>query len=312
MYFLKKVKKIMKLKKRKKFGVIAYEWLVYKKNNIKNSTYCNYKFIIEKYLKDEFAEIDIDKLHDFNNFIDELSNRLAPKTIRDITNVLKAILTYYEETYEKKLKYKRMIIPKLEKETIKILSKKEKEKLEKYCIESDNLRLLGIIVCLNTGVRLGEICALKWENIDLDERIIYIKHTIQRVYIGKGIKSEVIIDKPKTKCSIRAIPINNKLYSILKPLSKQYSKEAFFLTGLVERPVEPRNYQVMFKSILKKCKLKNYKFHILRHTFATNCIEVGMDIKTLSQILGHANVEITLNIYVHSSKKMMKKYLEKI
>lgn len=309
MYFLNE---IIKVKKRKKFEVVAYEWLEYKKMEIKNSTYCNYKFIIERYLKSEFGGKDIDKIHDFNEFIEKLVDKLSPKTIRDITNVLKAILIYYEEIYGKKLKYKKMKIPKLEKKTIRILSKREKEKLEKCCLDSNDLKLFGIIVCLNTGIRLGELCALKWKNIDLNERVIYIKHTIQRVYIGKGVKSEIIIDTPKTKSSIREIPINNKLYFILKPLSKMYENEAFFLTGLTEKPIEPRNYQMLFKSILKKCKIRNYKFHILRHTFATNCIEVGMDIKTLSQILGHSNVQITLNIYVHSSKKLMKKYLEKI
>ena len=86
--------------------------------------------------------------------------------------------------------------------------------MEKCCLDSNDLKLFGIIVCLNTGIRLGELCALKWKNIDLNERVIYIKHTIQRVYIGKGVKSEIIIDTPKTKSSIREIPINNKLYFI--------------------------------------------------------------------------------------------------
>ena len=121
------------------------------------------------------------------------------------------------------------------------------------------------------------------------------------------------IDKPKTAKSIRAIPISNKLYEILLPLKRKHKDEDFFLTGDSKKFIEPRNYQYNFKALLKMSKIKkSYKFHILRHSMASACIEVGMDIKALSEILGHASVEITLNIYVHSSYQAKKKYLEKI
>lgn len=167
-------------------------------------------------------------------------------------------------------------------------------------------------MCLNTGMRLGELCALKWEDIDLNEKCIYIKKTVQRIYKGKNEKSKIIIDTPKTQYSIREIPINSKLYNLLKPIKSKYKKEAFFLTGSISKCIEPRNLQEVFKKILIKCKVKEHNFHSTRHTFATNCIEVGMDIKTLSKILGHANVQITLNTYVHTNKKIAKKYLEKL
>ncbi len=296
----------------KYFEDIAYEWLEYKKSQIKESSYYNYKFIIEKYLITYFGDKNMKKMHDFSIFVDELSTNLAPKTIRDIINVFKPILNYYEENYDKKLKYKKMILPKMEKREIEIFTSREKDKLENYCLIQNTLKSLGIVMCLNTGMRLGELCALKWENIDVNEKSIYIKETVQRVYKGKGVKSKVIIDTPKTKCSIREIPINSKLYNILKPLSKKYNKESFFLTGSATKCIEPRNYQALFKETLLKCKIKEHNFHSTRHTFATNCIEVGMDIKTLSKILGHANVQITLNTYVHTNKKMAKKYLEKL
>ena len=295
-----------------KFENVAYEWLECKRNCIKESTYFNYMFIIDKYLKDRYANKEIEELRDFNNLVQELSQNLSSKTVRDIVNVLKSILKYYESEYGVNLNYSKTNVPKLEKEYIKILSDKEKQRIEKYCMKENSLKSLGIILCLNTGLRVGEICALKWENIDLEGKNLYVKKTLQRVYDRKNKISNVIIGRPKTENSVRCIPINKKLYEILKSVKGKYKNEDFFLTGDSQKFIEPRNYQYTFKEILIKSKVKVVKFHTLRHTFATNCIDVGMDIKTLSEILGHSSIEMTLNKYVHSSRKTKKKYLEKI
>ena len=310
MKIVKRIKRIVKGEN--KFKKVAKEWLEYKKNSIKKSTYYNYKFIIEKYINQEFGEKNIEKIKDYNQYIQKLMNTLSSKTIRDIICVLKAILKYYEEENDCKLKYKKMNVPKLEKKEIKILSTKERCKLEKYCLEDKTLKSLGILLSLNTGLRIGEVCALKWENIDLKERNIYVKKTLQRIYDAENKKTKIIIDKPKTETSVRCIPLNSKIYEELNKLKKGFSEKDFFLTGANGIFIEPRVYQNYYKNLLKSCKIKEYNFHILRHTFATNCIDVGMDIKSLSEILGHATVDITLNRYVHSSRKMKEKYLEKI
>ena len=294
------------------FERISEEWINYKRISIKDSTYYNYLFIIEKYLNPEFRYKDIESIINYNYYVQKLQERLSSKTIRDIINVLKSILKYYEDEYDSVLQVKRINVPRLEKKRIKILSVKEKEKLEKYCFEQNTPKTLGIIVCLNTGMRVGEICALKWKNIDLENKYIYVENTLQRVYNQQERKSNIIIDKPKSNCSIRSIPINQKMYEVLKNMKNKFNDDDYFLSGRNNKLVEPRNYQYTFKSILKKCKLKSYKFHILRHTFATNCIEVGMDAKSLSEILGHSDVDITLDIYVHLSDKIKKKYLEKL
>lgn len=296
---------------KKYFEDVSYEWLKQKEGQIKQSSYYNYRFIVERYLIANFGEKNIRKLHDFNSFVDELSTYLAPKTIRDVFSVLKMILTYYEETYNKKLKYKKAVLPKIERKEIEVFTSKEREKIENYCIEQNTLKTIGILICLNTGMRLGELCALKWGNIDLTEKCFYIRETAQRVYRGKNEKSRLTIGLPKTKCSIRTIPMNEKIYNIVRQLNKKYMKDVFFLTGTT-KCVEPRNYQEFFQKLLSKVKVKKRNFHSLRHTMASNCIEVGMDIKTLSKILGHANVQITMNTYVHSSKKQMKKFLDKL
>lgn len=278
MYILKKIKNvavsITKKGKKQSFEKIAYEWLDYKKSQIKQSSYYNYKFGVEKYLTPFFGDKDIRKMHDFSIFIDELSTSLSPKTVRDIVIIFKSILCFYEENYNKKLRYKKIILPKIDKREIEIFTSREKSKLEDYCLQHESLKEVGIIVALNTGIRLGELCALKWENIDIREKSIYIRQTIQRVYKGKGEKSKVIIGLPKTKCSIREIPINSKLYNILRPLKKAYKNDAFFLTGSATNYIEPRNFQNYFKKVLVKCKIKEHNFHVTRHTFASNCIEV--------------------------------------
>lgn len=303
---------IVSRRKRKDFEVVTEEWLKYKKNTVKKSTYYNYSYSVAKYLYPSFAGKNITKIKNYNNFIEELSDTLSPKTVRDIVTKLKEIINFYEEEHNTKLNIKKMSLPKMNKKEIQILSNKEKQKLEKYCIEQNSLKSLGILICLNTGLRVGEVCALRWENIDFESKKIHIEKTIERIYSKEENKTIVIIDTPKSITSVRTIPINSKLYNILKQIRGKSKKTDFVLTGSSEHYVEPRNYQYYFKEILKRSKVKKYKFHTLRHTFATNCIEAGMDIKSLSEILGHADVSITLNIYVHSSDKAKRKYLEKI
>lgn len=303
---------IVSRKRRKNFRVVTEEWLKYKKNTVKKSTYYNYSYSVEKYLYPKFADQDITQIKDYNDFIEKLTDTLAPKTVRDIITKLKEIINFYEEEHNTKLNIKKMSLPKMNKKEIQILSNKEKQKLEKYCIEQNSLKSLGILICLNTGLRIGEVCALRWENIDFESKKIHIEKTIERIYSKEENKTMVIIDTPKSITSVRTIPINSKLYNILKQIRGKSKKTDFVLAGSSEHYVEPRNYQYHFKEILKRSKVKKYKFHTLRHTFATNCIEAGMDIKSLSEILGHADVSITLNIYVHSSDKAKRKYLEKI
>lgn len=303
---------IVSRRKRKDFEVVTEEWLKYKKNTVKKSTYYNYSYSVAKYLYPSFAGKNITKIKNYNNFIEELSDTLSPKTVRDIVTKLKEIINFYEEEHNTKLNIKKMSLPKMNKKEIQILSNKEKQKLEKYCIEQNSLKSLGILICLNTGLRVGEVCALRWENVDFETRRIHVEKTIERIYSKEENKTIVIIDTPKSITSVRTIPINSKLYNILKQIRGKSKKTDFVLIGSSEHYVEPRNYQYHFKEILKRNKVKKYKFHTLRHTFATNCIEAGMDIKSLSEILGHADVSITLNIYVHSSDKAKRKYLEKI
>ena len=246
-----------------------------------------------------------------NEFIDSLEKNLSNKTVRDIVLVLKSILKFAERKYNTNFKLDLITMPSSEKTELQVFNEKEIKKLEKICIKSEDIRDIGILTAIYTGMRIGEICALKWEHIDLNKKLINVKQTLQRVYVEKK-KTKVIITPPKTKTSERKIPIPQILYDELKRQSVNYSKQAYVTTGLEDKYIEPRSFQYVYKKALETCEVKYRNFHCLRHTFATRCIRAGMDIKSLSEVLGHADVNITLNRYVHSSYDSKKKFMEKL
>lgn len=164
------------------------------------------------------------------------------------------------------------------------------------CSEIDVFKM-GILLCLLTGLRLGEICSLKCSDIDLHTKTLRVNSTVQRIAVdGCGTKTILYENKPKSIYSVREIPLSEGAVRLLKafPMDGKY-----FIKG--DAPMEPRTYQNKLKSYLRQAGIEHKNFHALRHTFATNCIESGMDAKSLSEILGHANVQITLNRYVHPS-----------
>ena len=162
---------------------------------------------------------------------------------------------------------------------------------------------IGIILALVTGMRIGEVCALQWEDITIDS--IHINKTMQRLS-GPQAKG-ICIGSPKTYSSIRKIPINTQLSLFLNNI---IDRREYVVCQKNGKYVEPRLLQMHFNKVLARCGIAPYNFHSLRHTFATRCVESGMDIKTLSEILGHSDVKTTLNKYVHSSLNHKKKQME--
>lgn len=217
----------------KRFEDIAIEWLNLKKNTIKQSTYYKYAYCIDKYLKEELAKLRKKELerYDYNNMTNNLTKELSPKSVKEILNVLKSILKYANQRYEMNVKIDLIISPKVHNKEINILSKREVNKLERYCINENDFKSLGIFICLNTGLRIGEICALKWKNIDFDRRLIKVRKTLQRVYTVEK-KTKIIIDRTKTESSIREIPMSDKIYRILKEIGKKQDKESFFFNRI--------------------------------------------------------------------------------
>lgn len=295
------------------FRKVTDNWLLYKKHKIKESTYLNYSYIINTYLYKKFKKKRLSFFlnYDMNEFIDGLEKNLSSKTIRDIVLVLKSILKFAERKYNTNFKLDLITMPTSHKSELQVFNEKEIKKIERECIHSQDIRTIGILISVYTGMRIGEICALKWEHIDFSKKLINVTQTLQRVYVEKN-KTKVIITPPKTKTSERKIPIPKILYDKLKCESIKYKKTAYILTGEEDKYIEPRSFQYVYKRVIKACEIKYRNFHCLRHTFATRCIRVGMDIKSLSEVLGHADVNITLNRYVHSSYDCKKKFMEKL
>lgn len=212
-----------------KFEQIAVEWLETKRMTIKQSTYYKYAYCIDKYLKNELGKLKRRKLekYNYNELTNKLTKELSSKTVKEILNVLKSILKYANQRYNMNINLDLIISPKVRSKEIKVLSNKEVNKLEKYCLEENSLKSLGILICLNTGLRIGEICALKWADIDFEKKLISIKKTLQRVYTTEK-KTRIILDSSKTDSSIRAIPMSDKIYHVLKGVSKKQEPEFFF------------------------------------------------------------------------------------
>ena len=187
------------------FRDIADEWLESKERIAKKSTLYMYSYEINNYLNDELHDLKLKQLKEYNfdELIEKLYKSLSTKTIKDVIRILKSILNYAEIKYNCDMRTRRIALPKENIEPITVLGHKEKRKLERYCLKQNNLQSLGIFICLNTGLRIGEICALKWRNIDLDKKEIFIEHTLQRIYDIGNKKTHVLIDAPKTRNSKR-------------------------------------------------------------------------------------------------------------
>lgn len=195
---------------------------------------------------------------------------------------------------------------------MRVLSRNEQEELYHYLYTELTPGNIGILISLFTGLRVGEVCALRWEDISFPEQAIYVHQTMQRVQVKNdpNQKTKIIITAPKSACSIRTIPIPD----LLVPVLELYKTTAigYVLTNSHQRIMEPRTLQNYFKKALRNSSIKDANFHSLRHTFATRCIELGFDVKTLSEILGHAGVNITMNRYVHPSMELKKENMQRL
>lgn len=204
---------------------------------------------------------------------------------------------------------------KKKKTLVQVLSLEEQTKLERYIKKTWNQTGFGIYLCLYTGMRLGEICALKWENIHIQEGYITICATVQRLSIkqenGEN-KSMLFLTSPKSDTSLRKIPFPSFLMPVFEKKSTAAEKEGFFLQSKSKGPMDPRTFQYQYKRFLQQAGIPYYNFHTLRHTFATRCITAGMDPKTVSEILGHSDIKITMDYYFHSSFEFKKNQIEKL
>ena len=305
-------------KKQGTLGEAVSIWLKERSPYWKKTTYAAYLQMVNKHILPRLGDmsltsLDEEKIEEFILEIrqeKELSNRYQRNVCALVVRVMK---------YMKRRHHLKADIPENplspEKQGAKLLpGEKNLAVLEQYLTEQARLgeeTCLGILTAFYTGLRIGEVCALTWEDIDLEESVIHIRRNLQRVKSDDGQKNnntEILLQTPKTITSCRVIPIP----PVLLPLLEKQRQDAghYLIKGKRKPWAEPRTLQYRFTGILRACGLEHFNFHMLRHAFATHCIAGGFDVKSLSEILGHSSVQVTLNFYVHSSMQRKRQLME--
>lgn len=294
---------------------IAGAWKKYKRPYVKQSTMAAYVLILENHIlpclgdKDSLYEQEVQAF-----VLQKLEKGLSIKTIKDILIVLKMVMKFgvkneWMNYYEWDIKYPTTTANK----ELEVLSVVNHRKILSYIQSHFTFIGLGIYISLSTGLRIGEICALKWSDINVVDGTITVSRTIERIYIIEGEKkhTELVINTPKTKNSCREIPMSKELLAMIKPLKKVLNDDFYVLTNN-ERPTEPRTYRNYYNNLMVKLNIPKLKYHGLRHSFATRCIEAGCDYKTVSVLLGHSNISTTLDLYVHPNMEQKKRCITKM
>lgn len=297
------------------FKTICYEWLYSKKNNIKQSTYAKYSFEIERYIIPQFRKCKLYEV-DKNSLCDLITNNqeLSQNTLKHISIIFKSIVSFANEKYDLSIDLKEYNFSSSKDKRINVLSLTQQEKLEIYLLRETDLAKLGVYLCLYTGLRIGELCALKWSDIDLENGILRVRRTMQRIQSTDTViksKTKVIIEKPKSDNSIRDLPLLNHIITLIKKYQPSNIEDKYFLTGNINY-IEPRTMQNKFKKYLDEAGIESINFHALRHTFATRAIESGIDVKSVSEILGHSTVKMTLEKYVHITMEEKQRQINKL
>lgn len=298
-----------------KFSKIVALWKEDKKQYVKRSTFAAYTLLIENHILPSFGEMALVEEQDVQTFVfRKLNEGLSHKTIKDILIVLKMILRFGVKNQMTEYRQIDIKFPtERDKHSIDILSRSHQKQIMEYIRLHFTFKNLGIYICLSAGMRIGEICALTWDDLDVENGIIHVRKTIKRIYVIEEHRkyTEVILDTPKTKNSIREIPMTKNLLKMIRPIKKIVNGNFYVLTN-EPKPTEPRTYRNYYKQFMQSLGLPLMKFHGLRHSFATRCIESKCDYKTVSVLLGHSNISTTLNLYVHPNLEQKKRCMEQM
>lgn len=289
---------------------IAEQWLIEVKKTRKYSTYVKYSTIYKTHLKAQlnFCVLSNDSIQELHaKIFDHLSEtELSESLKKSICCVANQIFNFANQNNFSNIPMLKRSTGKEKKKSLQVLSETEQRKLFNYIYHNIEPFGVAILLCLYAGLRLGELCALKWTDLDLQSQILTINRTVQRIAGNEHTKRTILLEtEPKSESSKRIIPLTSEIVTLLISLDNGQ----LYIFG-DSKPLEPRRMQYRFKNILKKAGLSNYNFHILRHTFATNCVENGMDTKSLCEILGHSDVKITLNRYVHPTMEFKRKQMD--
>ena len=282
---------------KRRFSAFCDMWLSSQRGEVRESTYVKYCTVLEKHIKPRLGNC----------------YPLSPKTVKDAMVVLRSVIEYTAKQFSGRFPEVEFRYPKPDKQEMRVLTIVEQRKLTSYLLADPDDCKRGVLLALMTGMRLGELCALKWENVSIPERTIRVCATVQRLRdldTDAESKTKLWMGKPKSDSSCRVIPLSDSAAELCRKASRQ-NPNAYVLTGTHE-PMEPRTLQYRFEKYTRDCGLEGVHFHTLRHTFATRCVEVGFELKSLSEVLGHANTSITLDRYVHSSLDLKLENMNKL
>ncbi len=292
---------------------IILNYIQIKEVILKPSTIARYSNLYFNHIENYFLNLSVSDLTNrkLQNYVDSLiKEKITPIVVKEAILLIKLSLKREAKFGEVTMPFIDLDIPATsKKKNVETLTRIEEKQVIKYILNGEKQKYCGIILSLLTGMRIGEICALKWNDIDLKKRQISVNKTLQRICI-KNQKSKIQIGKTKTSSGSRSIPISNFLYDFLISI-KPSNRDTYFLTNS-STPKEPRNYRKIYKTLLKRLKIKTTTFHALRHTFATRLIENKIDIKTISELLGHSSTNITISIYVHSEYSTKRKAVKSL
>ena len=297
------------------FRETAESWAGEKRKFVKKSTFGAYSLILSNHLLPAFGAMDDIREEDVQQFVfDKLNSGRSHKTVKDMLIVLKMVLKYAAK--HEYMPYRQIEVrfpTERERSELPVLCRTDQKRMMKYMTDNFSFRNLGVYICLSAGLRIGELCALKWENLDVSRGVIVVDKTIQRIYFIEGGErhTELMIDTPKSSNSIREIPMTKELLRMVKPMRKVVNPSYYVLTNC-SRPTEPRTYRNYYNKLMAEIGLPPLKFHGLRHSFATRCIEGRCDYKTVSVLLGHSNISTTLNLYVHPDIDQKKRCVEQM
>jgi integrase len=279
------------------------------KARLKPSTLGVYRRYLNNYITPYFEDVRCDRLTTaaIQKFIDtQLSNGLSVITVKSVFSLLKAGVGVHSSVFGGAV-----VIQKAPKKETVCLSIAEQHKLETAANSSDSINGLAVTICLYTGIRIGEICGLMWDDIDFERKTLHIRRTMQRISGGDGdSKTQIAFLAPKSETSARSIPLPRFLVERLIAAKSECDCE--YVLSRNGKPVEPRNIQYRFKQLLRKARLRDVNFHVLRHTFSTRALEQGFDVKSLSEILGHASATVTLKIYAHALDGQRRRCMESL
>ena len=293
------------------FNDVLDVWLAETRGRVKRSTLATYGGACERYIRPALGPVPTEQMTDEEvaKFLGEASEIYSSSTLRIICHILRSALELAHDAGLCAAVNGRFQLPHGARHEARILSQADQLRLLETLRPEDGPVQLGILLCMYTGMRLGEACGLRWGDVSPDCNIIYIRRTLQRLPGAEGEhKTALVLDTPKSRSSARAIPVPARLCPVLE--AARCGAGCYVLTGQ-ETPMEPRRFQRRFKSALREAGVADINFHALRHTFATNCVNLGCDAATLARILGHSDVAITLNTYVHPSFEAMRAIVDR-